>query len=900
MKNKILILLVLFVSVLSVALSVNVNANESEGGSSEAITAADINELNSLLDYYYNDSIYTKHTQMYVDSTKIDGDMKDYFHASVDTKERTTYYSGDSLWMSRGNGTYSYYGTSYDGEGNPNGVTNGTAYEPLVKPESIRIALRGEGKNSMDEYYVTLSDLYAKEEQNWEYSNGVYSSFDEKVIDNFRNFVAPLWLATEASKNFLDLSKATIEVNDEDLVLKLWVSVTEAEGKLVEGAIVEGEHAVFSVATINEPYIIKDIELDIPSHVDGSFTWPYENMFDGNLETFGWIAGNPSGNEMIIELSKEIMLTDFAIYQASGLSEGAGSGDQMAANVMVSTDGVDYVAIDNPNPDAQGRDIHYSTYTYFNLETPVAAKYIKLVDLDAAGWVCIREILINQGPSVQLEGFKPYRNEYSNMFDGNLDTYTWLETVGSQKDCAVVFDYGNPITFNTLNIVSDLEGGDCWYGFKVSYSVDGVSYYNLLEVSDKHGNVRNYTHQTSAPVTARYIKIEGLGNETNWLHFHEFSLSLVDKDLEVTPKIEYVDGIPTFNGLMDNNDMLVDINNDAYEWYYSNETGYHSQQVPTEAGWYSLVVKLAENEGYLLKDCEDPYHTWYVFQVVKQSTEEIIKVDAVYSTDENGATVFNSFIDEMGNPIEVDSSLYSVYYEQNEEFYSYEIPTEPGKYTLVVRFNDDANYNFITLNIETLIKKVWTKFTIETPTVKVDPEIIFNFDAYTTFVIGGELPTVTVSEGAEYVIVYSHETLLEGEVSEFPSKAGNYYAMIVKVSENDKYNAASKHILFHLEEPLTEEIVLVKVVTKTVENGVYELDHFVDSEGNIVEIDSSLYSTWYEQEENEVNPENFESGKIYSLIVKLNEDCNYKFIVEEGHKYTNTKAWPWFTYTPAA
>ena len=528
MKNKLFILLVLFVSVLSASLVVYASDSEGEVGESSSVSMADVNELNNLIDYYYNDSVYTKHTKMYVDSRKIEGDLLgEYFHAKVDTTERTTYYSGDSLWMSRGNGSYSYYGTSYDEEGNPNGVTNGTAYEPLVKPENTHIALRGEGKNSMDQYYVTLSDLYATEDQNWFVDEaGVYLCEDEQVLDNFRNFVAPLWLATETSKNYLDISKATIEVINNELVLKLWVSAYEAEGKLIEDATIDGNHALFSIATINEPYIIKNIHTDMPTYTEGGVSWPIENMFDGNIETFTWFADHPtpdSGKEVIIELSKEIMLTDFTIYQTSGRETGSGSADMMAANILVSTDGVEYTPLESRNVDEKGRDIHYSKYTYINVENPVATKYIKLVDLDAGGWVCIREILINQAPSVQLQQFSVSSHDLSKAFDGDESTFVHLNTNGTQNECAFIVDYAEVKSFNTIRVMTALTGGDCLHGFKLSYSVDGEIYYDITEVSVGHANVRNYTHQLATPIEARYIKVEGVMQYTNWVELYEFS-----------------------------------------------------------------------------------------------------------------------------------------------------------------------------------------------------------------------------------------------------------------------------------------------------------------------------------------------------------------------------------------
>ena len=259
MKNKIF-LLGLFL-ILSISLGLILSTNNF----AKAEETAD-NNLESLLADYYGDGTYKKDTQIFIDKEKVASEIYTYFHDKVAILERTTYYSKDALWMSRDNGEYSYYGTSYDGN-TQNGVTNATAKYPLVTPDGAKKVLSGTNKNSMEEYYVTLDDFingthtsaHTNDETivlNKEWSvddNGVYSNVTEGVLDGFRLFTAPLWLGkTENNANYIIYTKATIQEVDSKLVMKLWVSSGDS-GKLVDGVETDVEgNLLFSEAVVSK------------------------------------------------------------------------------------------------------------------------------------------------------------------------------------------------------------------------------------------------------------------------------------------------------------------------------------------------------------------------------------------------------------------------------------------------------------------------------------------------------------------------------------------------------------------------------------------------------------------------------------------------------------------------
>ena len=88
--------------------------------------------------------------------------------------------------MSNGIGSYSYYGTS------PEGLTN--ASEVKLGDTTDDVAIKG---TTMEEYYYTLRDVVATDEQHWTVENGVYSSTNSHMIEVFKGFVAPCYLLSD-------------------------------------------------------------------------------------------------------------------------------------------------------------------------------------------------------------------------------------------------------------------------------------------------------------------------------------------------------------------------------------------------------------------------------------------------------------------------------------------------------------------------------------------------------------------------------------------------------------------------------------------------------------------------------------------------------------------------------
>lgn len=196
-----------------------------------------VSGLDTLLEKYYNDGVYTRHTNIFLtDAAK--EDLVRYFHAQSNMLERTTYFKDDALWMTNEAGSYSYYGTL------GNDMTGGRVVNVGDTTNSIALA----GK-TMEEHYTTMFDIKDLDVV-WTVEKGVYTSRDEKAVKAFLDFTAPCFLNSEdqSSSNYFSFCKVTVEETEDGLVLKLWVDSSNY-GAISNG--VEGKYNLLSQAVIS-------------------------------------------------------------------------------------------------------------------------------------------------------------------------------------------------------------------------------------------------------------------------------------------------------------------------------------------------------------------------------------------------------------------------------------------------------------------------------------------------------------------------------------------------------------------------------------------------------------------------------------------------------------------------
>lgn len=238
-------------------------------------------EVNRLFTTYYNEGVYTKETNIYLNS-EAQRDLITYFHASCNILERTTYYNKNHLWMSKENDTYSYYGT------NNEGLTYATTDNPNLIPTDADVVVKN---TTMLDYYITLANLKSNTAV-WNKEGDVYYTTDEEVINYYLNFTAPCLLSSIFESDYFTYTKAIAFVEDSELVLQLQVdsdmynALTNTDNVLSEARISISQQTLLESAT---DYINNLDQLEIssnyylPTNFNGvNISWNGDNV-DGNL-----------------------------------------------------------------------------------------------------------------------------------------------------------------------------------------------------------------------------------------------------------------------------------------------------------------------------------------------------------------------------------------------------------------------------------------------------------------------------------------------------------------------------------------------------------------------------------------------------------------------------------------
>ena len=164
-------------------------------------------------------------------------------------------------------------------------------------------------------------------------------------------------------------------------------------------------------------------------------------------------------------------------------------------------------------------------------------------------------------------------------------------------------------------------------------------------------------------------------------------------------KIEfYIDNIlvATIEKYVPTEKMKVWIGLWCPEWSIQKDELGNASPALVEGATYTMTVKSFTYDEFSSDDVNLP-----------------TKVNPIYTKLASGAYTISGFIDGNGNNVTIDSSLYTIHYESNEQYVGTEAPTTPGVYSLVVELNSESNLEFIDLNIAGLTKKVWKVFTLE-------------------------------------------------------------------------------------------------------------------------------------------------------------------------------------------
>ena len=181
----------------------------SDSGSSSEV------DYQSLLTEYYNNGVYTKKTNIYLNNTS-SNELETYFHGNVD-KERTTYYNGSYLLMGNIDGTFA----SVDADNKPiNGInsgyrTAGNDMNHFVYKDGNVVDTYTVLDTNINSYFISLYKMKNTSYLNSTWSGGVHNvtSKNDLYLADFLAFTAPCLESYVLTSNYLTASgmKLTIE-----------------------------------------------------------------------------------------------------------------------------------------------------------------------------------------------------------------------------------------------------------------------------------------------------------------------------------------------------------------------------------------------------------------------------------------------------------------------------------------------------------------------------------------------------------------------------------------------------------------------------------------------------------------------------------------------------------------
>lgn len=268
MKKYLILLIVTFGLVLFTGYKVNANAKANET----------VSELNALVEAYYNDGVYTKDTEIFLNQEAVNELIENLgFHNNVDILVRRTFFTKDALWMSHGDQDtkYSYYGTL--GSDMTGGVVDN------VGDTVNTIAYRGK---TMEEFYITMNDVVATADQNWTMENGVYTSSDVEVVEWFKAIAAPCYIGFQKdTENYISLSNVTIKEVNNTLELSLYTDNGDLS-KLTSGSTLFAKAVIYAGRPSETYYLTNDTVASEGLNGEGTQENPFLINNDSDLLYF--------------------------------------------------------------------------------------------------------------------------------------------------------------------------------------------------------------------------------------------------------------------------------------------------------------------------------------------------------------------------------------------------------------------------------------------------------------------------------------------------------------------------------------------------------------------------------------------------------------------------------------
>jgi hypothetical protein len=212
-----------------------------------------VTELKDLVEKYYNQGVYTKKTNIYLNNISKE-ELSQYFHGAVEL-DRTTYYNANALLMGDFDGGFdtinSGYGTDENG--------NMTHFKYDLETQTTKIdytVKKGQHENwkdkeidGMEGFYVTLNDMLQDGYfDNWQGNRYTIKDKDDQLLSDFLAFVAPCLYQTIIDTNYITTSELVISEETHDVYgdyLSLKIILNQ-----VSKGLVDNEELVLAEARI--------------------------------------------------------------------------------------------------------------------------------------------------------------------------------------------------------------------------------------------------------------------------------------------------------------------------------------------------------------------------------------------------------------------------------------------------------------------------------------------------------------------------------------------------------------------------------------------------------------------------------------------------------------------------
>lgn len=242
-----------------------------------------------------------------------------------------------------------------------------------------------------------------------------------------------------------------------------------------------------------------DNGIEVTSNGIGIHQGDLNYIVDGNKDTYAWLNGNLDIGEYVqVDYLEIIHLTSIEF-----LFKGFYEEPLFTPLVQYSLDGEVFYDLCHPN----NNEFSYSPNSVIDF------RYLRLTtDVDGLPyWRSIAEITLNTKPLVTLgEGLEIYEGNFANIFDGNINSYCWVDPTNRTEASSLTIDYGKKVSSNGIHFYHKAGNGTYACFDKAYYSLDGKNYYLIGAFGDNSQRFDTFKDENGNDVDTiefRYIHL---------------------------------------------------------------------------------------------------------------------------------------------------------------------------------------------------------------------------------------------------------------------------------------------------------------------------------------------------------------------------------------------------------